>query len=84
MPYFMDSIRSRMRHGPKLGSHEAEASASLEAESLTLVNLEPKAEPQALVTKLKPKPKPGYLYSVIFLKLKPLKITKSNMLIKPL
>ncbi len=45
-----------VRHGPKPGSHEAEAEAftKLEAEALTLINL----EAEALVTK----PKPGYLY----------------------
>ncbi len=48
------------RHGPKPGSHEAEAFTKLEAEAeaLTLINL----EAEALVTKPKPKPKPGYLY----------------------
>ncbi len=45
------------RHGPKPGSHKAdtEASPRLDAEALTLVNL----EAEALV--VKPKPKPGYL-----------------------
>ncbi len=48
------------RHGPKPGSHEAEAKTKAftkleaEAEALTLINL----EAEALVTK----PKPGYLY----------------------
>ena len=47
-----------IRHGPKPGSHEAEAEAftklEAEAEALTLINL----EAEALVMK----PKPGYLY----------------------
>ena len=41
-----------IRHGPKPDSHEAEAFTKLEAEALTLINLE--AEAKALVMKLKP------------------------------
>ncbi len=46
-----------VRHGPKLGCQEAEAFTILEAQALTLVNL----EAEALVTK----PKPGYWYSTL-------------------